>query len=237
MRKFWKKVSEKDFIQELIEENPIGTYADFSDEEASFIGHAETVVLESESWFESQKAFIEFIRGIDVDEYPNWRGYVGLKDYQLAYIMDLYFIIDLERIATRTHVKDISLNLNEKAINFISKIYLSRAVDSDDQDPNIMLSTALDLMRDAKIAKTLKGRGSMFRWIENEVELSISEEDEKLRSTISDHVLEKEGSGSNSAYWVIGALTGVLVFDGGLDFWWVIIPAIGWFIWDIFFKK
>jgi hypothetical protein len=165
---FRSREPKKGYEEQFLEENPIGTYADFPEEEVDFIIQAEATVLESEAWYLNQQAFIGYIRQIDFKESPNWQGYADLEDWQLAYVMDCYFTIDMELVARRTHVDEIDLNLDETALQFLSKIYLSRAVEADSSDPAVMLETALDLMENDKKNGTLEIKGSMVRWLNDQ---------------------------------------------------------------------
>ena len=162
---FRSKEPKKDELEQFLEDNPIGTYSDFSEGEVDFILLAEVTVLQSEAWYMNQQAFIEYIRRIDFEQNPNWKGYEGLEDWQLAYVMDCYFIIDMELLAGSTDVDDIDLNLDETALRFLAKIYLSRAVEADASDPDVMLKTALDQMENEKEIGNLETKGSMVRWI------------------------------------------------------------------------
>jgi len=65
-------------------------------------------------------------------------------DWLLAFLMDNYLVIDLEMTAQANHVEDISLDLNEAALNFISRVYLSRALQADAEDPSISLAVPID---------------------------------------------------------------------------------------------
>lgn len=165
MARFWNKEPRKSFMDEYLEKNPIETYSTFTEEELDFIGHAETTVLESDIWYQNQLAFIDWIRRIDFDASPNWQGYKDVEDWKLAFLMDVYFIIDMELVAKRTHTDEIDLNLDDVALNFISKIYLSRAIAADGSDPSVMLKTALDLIENKEEINTLRTSGSMFRWL------------------------------------------------------------------------
>ena len=164
---FWNREPKKNFLEKYLDENPIGTYSNFSEEELDFMDHAGEVVLQSDAWYRNQQAFIEHIRRIDFEQSPNWAGYAELEDWQLAYLMDCYFTIDMELVANRTYVDEIDLNLDETALRFLSKIYLSRAVEADTSDPVIMLKTALDLIENDRKNGTLESKGSMIRWLNN----------------------------------------------------------------------
>lgn len=164
---FRNREPKKDYLEQFLEENPIGTYSDFTEEELGFILQAEETVLLSDAWNRNQQAFIEYIRRIDFEQSPNWAGYAELEDWQLAYLMDCYFTIDMELVAARTHVDEIDLNLNETSLRFLSKIYLSRAIEADTSDPAVILKTALDLIRIDEENGTLETKGSMPRWLTN----------------------------------------------------------------------
>ena len=163
---FKGKNPKKDEYEQFLEDNPLGTYADFTNEEFSFIGHAETVILESDAWYQAQQDFIAGIRSIDFGQSPNWKAYESLEDWQLAFLMDNYLTIDLEMTAQANNVEDISLDLNEAALNFIARIYLSRALQGDAEDPSVRLEIALSSIEEHEELGTLSTHGSMFRWIE-----------------------------------------------------------------------
>lgn len=163
---FKKREPNKNYEDQFLEENPLGTYADFTDEEFSFIGHAETVILESDAWYQAQLDFIAGIRSIDFGQSPNWKAYESLEDWQLAFLMDNYLTIDLEMTAQANNVEDISLDLNEVSLNFIARIYLSRALQGDAEDPSLRLEIALSSIEEHEELGTLSTHGSMFRWID-----------------------------------------------------------------------
>ena len=162
---FRSKEPKKDELEQFLEDNPLGTYADFTDEEFNFIREAETAILESDAWHQAQLDFIAGIRSIDFSESPNWKAYESLEDWQLAFLMDNYLTIDLEMTAQANHVEDISLDFNDAALNFLSRVYLSRALQADAEDPSIRLEIALSSIEEHEEMGTLQTHGSMFRWI------------------------------------------------------------------------
>lgn len=163
---FRSKEPKKDELKQFLEDNPLETYADFTDEEFSFISDAETAILESDAWHQAQLDFIAGIRSTDFSESPNWKAYESLEDWQLAYLMDNYLTIDLEMTAQANNVEEISLDLNEAALNFIARVYLSRALSGDAEDPSLRLEIALSCIEVHEELGTLQTYGSMFRWIE-----------------------------------------------------------------------
>ena len=124
-----------------------------------------TQIARSDEWFETQKQFIAWVRSQDLNQFPEFKVYADLKDWELAYVMDTLLTAEIEITAERFNIEDLELELDSNALTLISMIYASRVVDASPSNQELYVETSLDLIKSAKEKEILRIQGSMPRWI------------------------------------------------------------------------
>lgn len=167
MGMFWNK--NRDGQEKLdvdLESRPtIGTYGDFSESEFEFIIDTVDLITMSDEWHETQKQFIAWVRGLDLNEFPDHANYAELEDWQLAYLMDFSLTCDIEITAERFDTSEFKAGLTSNGLTLISMIYAARLGDANSHQRGVIVESALDLIKNATEVGSLELQGSMRRWL------------------------------------------------------------------------